>query len=108
MVRNQRYVPLMNTTFVPLVCVLWPRHKAQEFLEWSEDAPRMTRADDGNAGRWVRATGQTVLVSVPSLVEHDDYVPSVKGGATRPRQHKPGKSWRHAYLLAEDGARYDW
>jgi hypothetical protein len=110
MMRNIRYIPLMSTTFVPLVCVLWPRAKAQEFLEWTESGvKRITRADDGNAARWMKTTGQTVMVSVPSLVEHNDFVPSVKGGASRPRQHKPGKErWRQAVLLAEDGTAYKW
>jgi hypothetical protein len=108
MMRNVRYVPLMNTTFVPLVAVLWPVQVAQRFLEWSDTARRMTRADDGNAARFMRHGPQQFLVSVPSLVEHNDFVPSVKGGPSRPRQHKPGKSWRHACLLAEDALAYEW
>jgi hypothetical protein len=108
MMRNERYVPLGSTAFVPLVAVLWPRRKAAEFYCWSETATRMTRADDGNAMRWMRAKSQTFMVTVPSLVEHNDFVPSVKGGSSRPRKHQPGKSWRHAYLLAEDAAAYDW
>jgi hypothetical protein len=109
MKRNTRYVPLLNTTFVPLVACLWPVEVAQRFLEWTEDTTqKITRADDGNAGRFMRYGKQPFLVSVPSLVEHDDFVPSVKGGASRPRQYKPGRSWRHAYLLAEDAALYEW
>jgi hypothetical protein len=110
MMRKERYVPLMNTTFVPLVCVLWPKQVAQRFLEWTEDTTqKITRADDGNAARFMRSTGQQFLVSVPSLVEHNDFVPSVKGGPRQARRHKPGKeAWRHAYLLAEDAALYEW
>ena len=36
-------MPLLNTSFVPLVAVLWPQAKAEEFLDWSqhrEDHPR--------------------------------------------------------------------
>jgi hypothetical protein len=109
MMRQRRYIPLMNTNFVPLVAVLWPRQVAQEFLEWSETTTRkMTRADDGNAARFMRDTRQPFMVSVPSLVEHNDFIPSVKGGASKPRQHKPGKSWRSAALLAEDASLYEW
>jgi len=102
--RKRNYIHLGPTSFVPLVACLWPRAKAEEFLEWSLHN-KTTRADDGNAARWMRQTKQEVLVTVPSLVEHNDYVPSVKGG----RQHKPGaESWRHAVFLAEDGLAYNW
>ncbi len=100
-----RYVPLVLSSFMPLVCVLWPTHVARSFLEWSATSGRMTRADDGNAARWLRATRTPVLVSVPSIVQHDDDEPSVKGG----RDHKPwAEKWRQALLLAEDASQYDW
>ncbi len=100
-----RYVPLTLSSFMPLVCVLWPTKVARGFLEWSATAGRITRADDGNAARWLRATRTQVWVSVPSIVQHDDGEPSVKGG----RSHVPwGESWRQALLLAEDAAAYDW
>ena len=61
----------------------------------------MTRADDGNAGRFMRTTKQPFLVTVPSLVQHNDYVPSVKGG----REHKPGSGGvASGGALADDGA----
>ena len=102
--RNKRYIPLMSTSFVPLVACLWPAEKAQEFLEWSLTA-KTTRADDGNAARWMRTTRQQFMVTVPSLVQHNDHIPSVKGG----RQHKPGaESWRSAVLLADDALQYEW
>ena len=101
---KRRYVHLGPTTFVPLVACLWPKAKAEEFLEWGLHN-KTTRADDGNAARWARQTRQEVRVTVPSLVQHNDYVPSVKGG----RQHKPGaESWRRAVFLAEDGLAYEW
>ncbi len=100
-----RYVPLTVSSFMPLVCVLWPAKVAHRFLDWSSTAGRMTRADDGNAARWLRATRTQVWVSVPSIVQHDDGEPSVKGG----RDHKPwAEKWRQALLLAEDAAQYDW
>lgn len=102
---KSRYVPLLNAPFMPLVAVLWPRAKAQEFLHWSNGSSRITRADDGNAARWMIRTKQQILVTVPSLVEHNDFVSSVKGG----RDHKPGaESWRRALFLAEDGLNYEW
>jgi hypothetical protein len=100
-----RYVPLGPSSFMPLVAVLWPTHVARSFLDWSAAARGMTRADDGNAARWLRASRQQVLVTVPSIVQHDDDALSVKGG----RDHVPWQEkWRQALLLAEDAASYDW
>jgi hypothetical protein len=104
MVKGRRYTPLLNSSFVPLVCTLWPKRCAEAFLDWSRSS-KTTRADDGNAARFMKATKTPFLVSVPSLVEHDDGQPSVKGGRT----HTPWKeSWRRAVLLASDGLDYDW
>lgn len=98
------YIALGPSPFVPLVAVLWPRRKAQEFLRWSRSA-RTTRADDGNAGKWMRETKQEFLVVLPSLVQHNDDEPSVKGG----RAHVPWKeSWRQALFLADDALDYQW
>ena len=104
--KGRRYTPLLNTPFVPLVAVLWPKAVAETFLEWSGGwKHKMTRADDGNAGRFMRTTKQPFLVTVPSLVQHNDFVPSVKGG----REHKPGaEAWRQAVLLADDALDYEW
>ena len=99
-----RYIPLQTAQFVPLVACLWPVQKAREFLAWAPNA-RMTRADDGNVARWASRTKQSFVVTIPSIVEHNDFVPSVKGG----REHKPGlETWRHALFLAEDAASYEW
>lgn len=104
LMRNQRYIDLHRSPIVPLVAVLWPKAKAQEFLEWGETA-KTTRADDGNAGRWHRDTGQQIKVCVPSLVQHPDLVPSVKGGM----QARWGKDkQRVAVSFAEDGLAYEW
>ncbi len=104
MLKERRYTPLLNTTFVPLVAVLWPKTVAEEFLDWAHSG-KTTRADDGNAARFMRRTKQPFLCTVPSLVEHNDFVPSVKGG----REHRPGaESWRRALFLAQDALDYEW
>ncbi len=96
---RSRYISLGPAPYVPLVAVLWPRHRAVEFLEWTETAARITRADDGNVARWARQTKQDFGVTVPSLVEHDDWTPSVKGGLPETQ----GKDkMRVAMLLAAD------
>jgi hypothetical protein len=102
--KGWRYIPLGNTPFVPLVAVLWPRRKAQEFVQWARATTRgLTRADDGNVAKWMRRTKQQIMVTVPSLVQHDDSQPSVKGGRT----HKPwAEHWRQALFLSEDGSEF--
>jgi hypothetical protein len=102
---KQPYIPLGPSPFVPLVAVLWPRQSAVEFLEWSETAARITRADDGNVGRWMRQTRQEFMVCVPSICEHDDFTPTVKGG--RPETNGKDRT-RVAVLLADDASRYQW
>ena len=100
-----RYVALGPSSFMPLVCVLWPTHVARSFLAWSTTAKGMTRADDGNAARWMKATRTQIMVAVPSIVQHDDGEPSVKGG----REHVPwAEGWRQALFLADDATSYDW
>jgi hypothetical protein len=100
-----RYIPLGPAAFVPLVCVLWPLNRALEFAQWAEATPRLTRADDGNAGRWARQTRQEFMVAVPSIVEHDDFTPTVKGG----RKESGGRARdRVALMLAQDARDYDW
>lgn len=87
------------------MAVLWPREKALHLLNWSETARGLTRADDGNVHKWKRSHKQEMLVSVPSIVQHDDDLESVKGG----RAHVPWKeNWRQALMLADDALDYEW
>ena len=102
---RSRYISLGPAPYVPLVAVLWPRQRAVEFLEWSETAERITRADDGNVARWMRQTRQDFGVCVPSIVEHDDWTPSVKGGLPETQGRDRA---RVAMLLADDAVRYQW
>lgn len=101
---RRRYQPLLPSPFVPLVACLWPTLQARSFLYWAR-GNKTTRADDGNAAKWMKAARQQFLVAVPSIVEHNDFTPSVKGG----RDHRPGaESWRRALFLAEDASDYEW
>lgn len=106
---GKRYVQLFFRDFVPVVGVLWPRHKAEEFLEWSRDArlPGQSnpRSDDAVVGRWMLMTRQRVLATVPSLVQHPDEVPSLIGR----RAHAGKDKGRVALLYCEgDPMGYDW
>lgn len=101
-----RYIPLGPSAFVPLVAVLWPRQVAARFAGWAQTASRLTRADDGNVARWARQSRTEFMVCVPSIVEHDDFTPTVKGG-TRKESHGKARD-RVALLLAADARDYPW
>lgn len=106
---NRRYVMLSWRSFMPIVAVLWPRAKAVEFKEWAEQHPylpgnREPRSDDAMAGRWKMVTRQTVLATVPSLVDHPDLEPSLVG--RRPMWGKD--KGRVAAFPCKNGLDYDW
>lgn len=77
------YVTLFSRDFCPVVGMLWPKTKALELLEWAETAPLPggyePRSDDAVVGRWKFITKQTVVATIPSLVQHPDEVPSLIG-----------------------------
>lgn len=98
-------IPLGPASFVPLVAVLWPYACAIDLWEWAQTAAQLTRADDGNVARWARQTKTEIMVAVPSIVEHDDFTPTVKGG--RPETMGRDRS-RVALLLAEDARLHQW
>lgn len=106
---NKRYISLSWRSFLPVVAVLWPRHKALEFLAWADRNPtlpgqRAPRSDDAMAGRWKMVNRETVKATVPSLVEHPDMEPSLIG--RRPAFGKD--SGRVALFMAHSGLDYNW
>jgi hypothetical protein len=79
--RGEHFVTVHRGDFLPIVAILWPVDKAVEFFEWGSDPNRLRqrngkqfveRSDDAMGGRWMRTTRQTVLATIPSLVEHPD------------------------------------
>lgn len=73
---------------MPVVAVLWPVEKAQHVLEWASRTDiagvrRPYASDDAVCGAWRRSTKQTVLCTVPSLVEHPDDIPSTWGSRAK-------------------------
>ncbi|HXJ62664.1 MAG TPA: hypothetical protein VNN79_02820 [Actinomycetota bacterium] len=111
MKQRRRYIDLSWRSFLPVVAVLWPVHKALEFRDWADTNPRFPgvgggqpRSDDAMGGRWKMVTRQTVRATVPSIVQHPDEEPSLIG-----RRAMWGKdAGRVAFLLAEDAMDYDW
>lgn len=110
--KDERYVTarMAINEFCPVVGILWPIPKALEFRTWTETNPHKLghprpRSDDGVLGRWSALTHQMVRFTVPSLVEHQDMIPSVKGR----NNHAWGKDkQRVAWWFAEDALAYEW
>lgn len=97
--------------FMPVVAVLWPTHKAGEFLEWAETAklpgyPREPRSDDACAGRWAALTKQPIAFTIPSLVQHLDETPSLIGRRAKWGKDK-GRVALH-YIGENDPLEIDW
>jgi hypothetical protein len=108
MMRGKRYIWFGWPRYIYLIAMLWPRRLACDFLQWSEtdrDTLRH-RADDGVVARWAQIMRQEFRATVPSLVEHPDIVPSVKGGSQKAAAGQD--STRVALFLAEDGLAYRW
>ncbi len=109
-----RYASIWFQDFLPVVAVLWPREKVEEFLEWSRDAklPGMPnpRSDDAVVGSWMRFTKQRVLATVPSLVEHPDDTPSVKWskGTSVPSGTGNKRQRAYTYIGEGDPLELDW
>ena len=101
---GRRYVSLHPSPIVPCVAILWPCAKAAEFMAWADSGVKLKghptpRADDGILAQWMKATGQEILVTVPSLVEHPGIEPSTKGAPDLVGS---------AALYESDASTYDW
>lgn len=95
--------------FVPVVAVLWPKEKAEEFMAWSkvDKLPgAFPRSDDAIVGRWMIKTKQEILVTMPSLVQHPDTVPSIIGRRAQWGRDK-GRVALH-YIGEDDPLEIDW
>ena len=105
---HRRYVDLFIRDFVPVVAMLWPKAKAEEFMAWASTArlpgQPNPRSDDAVVGRWMLVTKQTIRATVPSLVQHPDMEPSLIGC----RVARGKDTWRVTLNLAEDALSYEW
>jgi hypothetical protein len=82
---GERYVQVRPAKFCPVLAVLWPREAAVRFLAWTRSGvklpgwPDRMRSDDAILAAWIKKEKEIVWVTMPSLVEHPDTTPSVKG-----------------------------
>jgi hypothetical protein len=87
------WAQLPTGTWVPLVATCWPVELAKQFLHWYDSTrfPPGWNSDDEIAGRFLYHADVSMLVSVPSLVEHPDDVPSVVGDRRIREGRDPGR-----------------
>jgi hypothetical protein len=97
---------LWRRQWVPTVGLVWPAETPRRALEWvdAQDWPRGFTADDEVAGRIADALGLSVLATVPSLVQHDDVVPSLTGA----RAQAGADPSRVAVYFLEEPDGIDW
>lgn len=95
--RGDRYLHMPVRTFVPVVCVVYPRHHAEGIPRFAA-ARRMSvgKADDGIVSTYVRAHRVPVVLTVPCLADHDDSEPSLMG-----MPHGRGHSHRKAAAFVD-------
>ena len=96
--RGEAFADLPPAAFVPVVAMAYPRAHVEGLLAYSDGsrwpkATRMGTADDAIVAGYVRANRLSVVATVPSLVEHDDEVPSL----AKP-SHRQGKHRRAAWF----------
>lgn len=82
---GETWVALNSRRWIPAVALVWPVRLVCPVVCWAaeQDFPRGFRADDEILSRALRALGEPVLACVPSIVEHDDRVPSLMGTRAR-------------------------
>jgi hypothetical protein len=97
---REAFAPLHPRDWMPAVAVCYPLAVAERILAWTDAvAGRHSRSDDHMLGRWhreqARQAGVQVLVTVPSLVQHPDDVPSLIGNGNGSHGRNPSRVARH-------------
>lgn len=103
---GRRYAAVHPRDFAATVALLWPRADAEAFVAWTDEHPPAADSGDDNVvGAFIRATGRHVVVTVPSIVQHPDDVPSLIG-----RRHSHGRNKFRVACVFYDGdvSRLDW
>lgn len=102
--QGQCFVEVIHRGFMPVVAVIWPRDKAEGFLEWSSTHQSLRRgngqriehrSDDAMAHLWLRTKREKAFATIPSLVQHPDDVPSTisRSGGGRTAMFWHGHNW---------------
>jgi hypothetical protein len=79
--RDDRYVELEPSEWLPCVAVVWPANLVEALLEFVDTRPwrHGHLGDDHRLGEFIRHRRITALATVPNLVQHPDTVKSLIG-----------------------------
>lgn len=103
--RGDGWIQLRRFQWVPVIGLVWPVRLIRPALEWIDEQqwPREFVADDEIVGRVARKFREAVLATVPSLLQHDDALPSL----ARERTFRPDPG-RAAALFKQSPGAIDW
>lgn len=110
--RGDPWVELAVAHWLPTIAVAWPAGIARDLVSWvdGQNYPPKFVADDEITARFLRSRGIYACATVPSLVDHEDVLPSIMSRRMR-NGRDPG---RRAFLYIErdcwdcDPAEIDW
>lgn len=112
---RSRYADCHPQDLVHVVGVLWPVERARAFLRWVDANPKRFKnhkpsiSDDENLSRWRQLTCEQIRVTIPSIVEHPDDVPSIASGDPHRARNGKDSSRVAAYWIGdEDPLALDW
>lgn len=107
MKKGDRLFEMQPRQFVPVVGIAWPIADAIHFRDWvPQNHHRLPgnppRSDDAAVARWARRNHRRIMVTAPSLVQHEDRMDSIIG-----KRAKWGKDkGRTALFFCHDGAEW--
>lgn len=83
--RDEPWARLPNDRWFPVVAAVWPIELVPALITYVEGQtwPANFKADDEIVGRFLRSAKLDALATVPSLVQHEDMVPSLLGKRSR-------------------------
>lgn len=101
--RGDAWARLPNHMYCPAVAVAYPARLIAPFLAFVDRQhwPPAFTADDAIICRFLEASAEWALATVPSLVEHPDLHPSIGRPPNRYRVNDPA---RHAACFVHDSA----
>lgn len=87
------FAHVAHRDWVPAVGTCMPIETARDILEWADGYKRRaSRSDDFMLGEWKRHRSSTVLVTVPSIVQHPDDTPSLIGNGAGAHGRNPART----------------
>lgn len=81
---DRAVVDLVPAYWLPVVATSWPVEMTRDLLAFvdAQRWPERFCADDEICGRFIKERRITALACVPSLVQHEDVIPSLAGRRT--------------------------